>query len=64
MAEPKWMEIAKSYVGTKEKVGKAANPQIVEWYQAAGSDAKEDSIPWCSAFVHGVMEEAGMKGTM
>lgn len=63
---PKWLNIARKYVGTEEVPGMANNPQILEWFENTGPNAdwaKADSIPWCAAFVNGVLDEAGLKGS-
>jgi len=61
-----WLSIARGYIGTKESPGSTNNPQILEWFSDTGPNAdwaKYDSIPWCAAFVNGVLEEAGLKGS-
>lgn len=59
-----WMEIAEGYKGTKEIVGKAHNPVIIEFFAKSGHpEIKNDETAWCSAFVNAVMFEAGIKGT-
>lgn len=57
-----WMEIAKAELGVKEKRG-GENPRIIEYHSTTTLKAKEDEIPWCSAFVNWVMKQAGYKGT-
>lgn len=59
---PKWFEIAKAELGTKEVQG-GENPRIIEYHAITTLAAKEDEIPWCSAFVNWCMDRAGYLGT-
>jgi uncharacterized protein (TIGR02594 family) len=62
--EQKWMDLAKSYIGTKEGVDEKNNPIIVNFYKLAGhSGIKQDSVPWCAAFVGAVLTLCGIRGT-
>lgn len=66
--DPKWIEVAKSYLGEHEISGPKNNPKIMELLDWA--DGKQDSknlqginnddIPWCASFVSGVLEKAGV----
>lgn len=60
---PKWLEIAQKEVGVKEVVGEADNLRIIEYHACTTLRAKDDSVPWCSAFVNFCMKEANIKGT-
>lgn len=63
---PRWLSIARSYIGTEEVPGMANNPQILKWFEQTGPNAdwaKADSIPWCAAFVNGCLKEAGIRGS-
>lgn len=64
---PRWFEIAGSYLGQKEVVGKGSNPVILGWAQQFGgwirSYFTDDDIPWCALFVNAVLKQAGLKGT-
>lgn len=67
MTEPYWMEIARSHLGAREYTpqrpgpnGEASNPLIEGWQKLAGIRHPDDEIPWCAAFVTGVMHEAGL----
>jgi uncharacterized protein (TIGR02594 family) len=60
MAEPKWLVKARSYIGQKEFPGKPNNPLIVRWWRALKVSWIEDSVPWCGAFVGGVLAESGL----
>ncbi len=63
MADPKWLTIARGELGVKEKAGKEANPRIIEYFEAAGSNVSSDEVAWCSAFMCWVMEQAGYPST-
>lgn len=59
--KPLWMQIAEQYVGTQEFKGVRHNPLIVNmWKLIRRSGIKDDETPWCSAFVGGCLEEAGI----
>lgn len=60
MADPKWIAVARKYVGTKEVPGSGNNPVIIRWWQAIKSAIRDDLSPWCAGFVGGVLEEAGI----
>src|SRR5689334_4192018 len=58
-----WMEIAKKELGQHEVAGaKNNNPRIMEYLRSVGN-YPNDETPWCSSFVHWVMNQAGIKGT-
>ena len=64
MSEPNWLTIAKTYLGLEEGEDEADNPKVVAFYAKAGHpEIKHDAVPWCAAFVGGVLAEAGLKGT-
>jgi uncharacterized protein (TIGR02594 family) len=55
-----WLNKAKSYLGTKEIVGKENNPTIVKMYSNVGfPEVKDDETAWCAAFIGSVLKEAG-----
>ena len=67
MPEPKWLEIARTYEGTREVVGKGSNPRIMQmaknfkgWVRSFFTD---DDIPWCALFVGSCLVEAGHPST-
>jgi uncharacterized protein (TIGR02594 family) len=64
---PRWFDIAGSYLGTKEVVGKGSNPVIMGWAAKFGgwiaSYFTDDDIPWCALFVNAVLKQSGIKGT-
>lgn len=58
-ALPKWIEVARSYIGTHEGVGAKDNPKVVELYALAGHpEVEHDSVPWCAAFVGACLRKA------
>lgn len=59
--DPRWMEIARRYLGLREVVGASHNPQILSWWLDINSGwFKDDETAWCGAFVGGVLAEAGL----
>jgi uncharacterized protein (TIGR02594 family) len=62
MQIPNYIPIAQREIGQKEKVG-GENPRIIEYDSATSLHAKEDEVPWCSAFVNWVMLKAGYRRT-
>jgi uncharacterized protein (TIGR02594 family) len=60
--KPKWMEIAEKEIGQKEIRGEE-NPRIIEYHSTTTLKAKEDEVPWCSAFVNWCIVQAGIIGT-
>jgi uncharacterized protein (TIGR02594 family) len=64
MSDPIWIKKAKTYIGLAEGPGAADNPKVVAFYAKAGHpEIKHDSVPWCAAFVGGVLADCNMKGT-
>lgn len=64
--EPPWLAIARGYLGVREysperpgPLGETSNPTIEAWQSLAGIRRPDDTVPWCAAFVTGVMHEAG-----
>jgi uncharacterized protein (TIGR02594 family) len=63
MREPLWLIEARRHVGQCEVPGPPANPLIVRWWEAIRAPFREDSTPWCAAFVGGVLERCGIRST-
>jgi uncharacterized protein (TIGR02594 family) len=61
--DPLWLDIAENEIGIKEAPGDADNPRILEYAQATSLGAREDAVPWCSAFVNWCMKEANVPRT-
>lgn len=63
-SKPTWIVIAEKYLGLHEGPGAEDNPEVVKFYAEAGSPGvRHDAVPWCAAFVGGVLHEAGIDGT-
>ena len=45
-------DIAQRFIGIKEVPGRIANPQILTMLNLDKKWPKDDSVPWCSAFVN------------
>lgn len=58
-----WLDIARREMHQVEVPGPKANPRIIEYHATTSLKATSDEVPWCSAFVNWVMEQAGIKGT-
>lgn len=58
MADPFWLQIAKTYEGVREIPGPKTNPVIAGWLRKLNSWIKDDETPWCGNFVAAVMQEA------
>ena len=60
----KTLELARSYLGTKEVTGPADNPKIMEMYRTIGQDwVEHDEMAWCAAFVGHCLETSGIAST-
>lgn len=58
------IDVARSYLGTKELKGSADNPKIMEMYRTVGHDwVEHDEVAWCAAFVGHCLEKAGLAST-
>lgn len=60
MDDPKWIAIARKYLGLREIKGPQHNPTILGFWSKMGASFKDDETPWCGAFVGGVLDEAGL----
>lgn len=62
LADPKWLAIAKKYVGLREIPGPRHNPVIVGWMKDLSNGAiDDDETAWCAAYTGAVLQEAGLK---
>lgn len=59
---PIWLRFSFDELGQKEVVG-GENPRIIEYHRATKLGAKEDEVPWCSAFVSWALERSGYLST-
>lgn len=57
--EPKWLSLARSYVGIKEVPGTGSNKKIEDFFKDAGFPGYKDDTAWCAAFVGAVMKRSG-----
>lgn len=60
--ETPWMDIAKKEIGIHELRG-GENWRILEFHASTTLHAKEDEVPWCSAFVTWCLQQAGYEST-
>lgn len=62
---PKILVEAVKLIGTKETIGKANNPIILEWAKDLKLDKiyTNDEIPWCGLFIAYVVKKAGKEVT-
>ena len=56
--------LAEADIGTWEWAGDENNPSVLAYYREAGhSEIKQDSVPWCAAFVGAILSRAGVQNT-
>lgn len=54
-------ELARRYVGIKERAGERHHPLIQWWFELSRYGVgTSDETPWCSAFVNGITWELGL----
>jgi uncharacterized protein (TIGR02594 family) len=58
--EPRWLTIARRYLGTKEIPGRKHSSVISAWLAKLGAWWRDDETPWCGTFVAHCMREAGL----
>ena len=59
---PRILVQAVKLIGTKEIVGKAHNPIILDWAKQLGIKAyTNDEIPWCGLFIAYCAHKAGVE---
>lgn len=64
MSEPKWLDLARREIGTKEVSGTGDNPAILAYYADAGfPEIEHDEVAWCAAFTNSMLKRAGLVGT-
>lgn len=61
--EPKWLQVARSYLGLREYTGSRHNKKILEWWSKIRAPFTDDETPWCAGFVGGVLEECEIKSS-
>jgi uncharacterized protein (TIGR02594 family) len=61
MTEPKWISLARTYMGLHEVAGTEHNPEILQfWKDIKRGGIKDDETPWCAAFVGAMLERSGI----
>jgi len=60
---PRWLDVARQYVGIEEISGPRHNSTIIGWWGKIRASFKDDETPWCAGFVGGVLEECGIRST-
>lgn len=63
MADPKWLQLARKDIGTKEIPGAKHNPRVLRYWTLIRAPFTDDETPWCAGFVGAKLEEAGIKST-
>jgi uncharacterized protein (TIGR02594 family) len=58
--EPKWVTVAKGYLGVREIAGGKHNPKILGWLKKLKAWWAEDETPWCGTFVAECLTETGI----
>lgn len=57
----RWIEIARTFVGTREVKGPGNNPTIVAWLVRLGAWWRDDETPWCGVFAGACLKQAGLE---
>lgn len=65
MPAPRWLTLAKKYLGTREIVGPKHSSIILGWIRKLGAKVlgvgpNDDETPWCGTFMAHVMTEVGI----
>lgn len=63
MSEPKWLTVARDYLGQKEIAGSRHNATIVGFFERVTGRTHPDETAWCAAFVGNCLLEAGERST-
>jgi len=56
-------QLAKRFMGMKEVPGSVSNPQILAMLKTDNDWPKDDSVPWCSAFINYICFLLGLNRT-
>lgn len=60
----KWLDIAKSEMGTAEVPGPKHNPRVVGYFRTIGMpQVTDDETAWCAAYVGSCLERSGLRST-
>lgn len=60
MIEPRWLAVARVYLGVKEVPGIENSPVIYKWLVKLKSAWTDDATPWCGTFVATCFSESGI----
>jgi uncharacterized protein (TIGR02594 family) len=60
MKEPRWLTIARGYIGTREIVGPKHSGVIQGWLSKLKAWWRDDETPWCGVFVAECLRESGL----
>jgi uncharacterized protein (TIGR02594 family) len=52
MVQTSMLQVAKTFIGTREVAGAMENPMILAMLQSVDTNVHEDEVPWCSAFIN------------
>lgn len=64
MSDPKWVELARQFIGLNEIKGSQHHPEIVQmWKDIKRGGIKDDETPWCAAFTGAMLERAGIRSS-
>lgn len=59
--EPRWLQIARAEIGTRETPGPGSTPKIVSYFADAGRpEIKDDAVAWCAAALSSWLKRAGL----
>lgn len=58
--EPRYLKIARQYIGVKEVPGPKHNSVIQGWLKSLKLWWNDDETAWCGVFVAAVMQESGL----
>lgn len=60
MTEPRWLTVARKYIGTREISGPKHSGVITNWLVKLRAWWRDDETPWCGVAVAAWMQEAGL----
>lgn len=60
MAEPRWLLVARRYIGTKEIPGSKHSSVIQGWLTKLKAWWRDDETPWCGTFVAHCLRESNL----
>lgn len=64
MDQPPWLAAAWAAFGVSEAPGSANANDVLAYYSEAGhGEIKDDSVPWCAAFLGAMLKRSGITGT-